>query len=191
MNNNYGKNAFNLFISIGSYPLKLDYPLFAINIDIPLSKKEFYCLFGQTWNVSPYMWIYDKDILLCNLRKFWKKNNTMAAHQFYEQFNSLQLKNIESSYSLIEKEFTSPDGILYKYFHEYNNSQITEQGYKQISYYLDDLIDRKCYNKQLFYYSKCTQTFPNLIDDSHITLYGRFIIHNIPFNVSLNYYIHS
>ena len=192
MKQKIGRHAFNLFISIGSFPFVLDFPLYAIDIQIPLSKTDFVCLFGQTWDCdisSPYMWIYDEDILLCKLQKFWKYNYRIAADQFYQQFNDLQLKNICISYSKLEQEFKSLDGILYKYFHEFSESQTKEKGYKQISYYLDDLINRDYYTEQLFYYSKCLQIYPNLTNGSNIKLYGRVIIFDIPFDLSFNYYV--
>ena len=68
------RNPFNLFITIASFPLELDYPLYYINLKVKLNKKTFACIFGQIWGcwiASPYMWIYDENVLLCHLRSFW------------------------------------------------------------------------------------------------------------------------
>ena len=195
------RNPFNLYIAIASLPLELEYPLYYIHLKVKLTKKEFACIFGQIWRcwiASSYMWIYDEKILLCNLRKLWRAPKEsqnvytdIVARQFIEQFNSFYLSNVTTTYDKI-------------YFHEHStDTSRYKEGYKLISYHLDDKIKRDCYEDQLFYYSdpshgcqcQCPpclhDPYPNLVIGSSITLYGRIIIHGIPFNISLTYVVIS
>lgn len=186
------RKPFNLFISLAEY--KFDFPVFSIDLFVEMTPSEFACLFGQIWKCYPQYFFYDKNILLCNLRKFWTfcKNKELidsVSNSFVNQYNDLSLDSTVS-YQNVYSEFIAENGIFYDYFHERHEDGF-EEGYSQISYELDVLINRECFKKQLFYYDCCTRNFPNLVIGSKISLKGRIIINKIPVDVTLHYKIIS
>ena len=153
---------------------------YRINLVVELTKKEFSCLFQQYWkhnNKNPYAWLYNENKLLCNLKHFLKNYKNLA-EQFLEQFNIPDIiPNVNELYnSLLPKE-----GLLYKYFVTYV--------YEDISYLFDSMIDREDYCKQLFYYDRYSQTYPNLSNDLYILLVGNLIIFDKNVQISLQYKI--
>ena len=173
-------------MALSDIAFDLDLPLFSINIDIGLTAHEFLCLFGQSWECDPNTFLYNTDILLCNLRKFWLMVAPEITQIFVHKYNSLDLDTVTSEQD-VYTEFMPEKGILYKYFHE---DDITK-GYEQIGSALDAIIERECRFNQVFYFNRCDNTIPNLPIGSSITLQGRLIIKNIPIIFSLRYIIIS
>lgn len=181
------RNAFNLYIVIDSNPLNIDSSIekYDIKLKFELTKKDFVCLFGQKWccfNKFTYAWIYDKKKLLCKLKQFWNSNNEnykLISNQFLNQFT---VRNVIPNVELLQKSFLSDyNGIFYEY--------LVKNTYEDISYLLDINIDRSSYKKQLFYYDKCQNTYPNLPDSFYILLYGDIFIFNKRVSLSLIYKI--
>lgn len=174
------RNAFNLFITIGEKPFNFDIleKRYNINLTIELSKKEFACIFGQTWCCNSFLWLYNNELLLCKLKKIFEKRYINLSEQFLEQF---AINDIIPNIELLKNAFYPGDGIFYKYF--------VKDAYKDIGYLLDNEINRKCFYKQLFYYSKCLQNYPNLSNDFYILLVGKLLIFNRKISISLKYKI--
>lgn len=171
-------------MSLNDIAFELDLPLFSINIDIGLSTLEFFCLFGQSWECDPDTFLYNTDILLCKLRNLWKIIAPQVTQIFVHQYNNLNIDTVTSEQD-VGSEFMPGNGILYKYFHEEENTK----GYEQIGTALDAIIERDCRFDQIFYYNGCDNTTPNLLIGSSIILEGRLIIKNVPIIFSLRYII--
>jgi len=173
------RNAFNLFISIIDKPFNFEIleKKYNINLIINLTKEEFICIFGQTWNCTnkyPYLWLYDENELLCNLKRLFLKIYEILANQFLDQF---VINDIIPNTELLYEAFMPNNGIFYNYF--------IKDSYKDIAYLIDSEINRNCYKKQLFYYDKCSSSYPNLSNDFCILLVGKLIIFNRKISISL------
>lgn len=177
------RNAFNLFITISDIPFNFEIleKKYNINLEIKLTKHQFACIFGQHWCCNmrhPYLWLYNETKLLCKLKKLFKHKYKDLAEQFLEQF---KVKDIIPNIDLLYESFLPNKGIFYTYF--------VKNVYKEISYLLDIEINRDCFKKQLFYYDKCLNSYPNLKEDFYILLVGKLIIFNRKISISLKYTI--